>query len=352
MKAFPPGPCFSLQEMFDSLVLHYHRWSGSRSEGDAKCDHEKSFLDACAFELVSWMLTDQAVTRDSFENWIRVERLITFQWYTFETKIKIWRIFSTFLVHLRSLLQSLRHAKDHAPQIHFEWHILDDATERSDLKKKNDMINDLVERKWVANYTRLDRHSGTVRALRHVVDTFLSRVDLDLFFHCDDDILMGETTLSRAVLDYVTDLSKDFTNAGGVLALFVNSWLLGLKLNICCEIFQWFNSLPLTRLDEQLSVSTGSYATAPFLGGASYVVDRATLAQKNPWKEALQQGRSTPHEAHVFWLREMLPQQKLKIWIRWKKPYECQHLGNVTWTFSMKSSFYSLIAVLYITWRR
>eukprot|EP00434_Breviolum_minutum_P030444 symbB.v1.2.026923.t1/scaffold2730.1/size72026/7 len=235
------------------------------------------------------------------------------------TRNRFW----THALSSLSLLQSLRHAKDHAPQIHFEWHILDDATERWDLKKKNDMINDLVERKWVANYTRLDRHSGTVRALRHVVDTFLSRADLDLFFHCDDDILMGENTLSRAVLDYVTDLSKDFTHAGGVLALFVNSWL-----------------------DEQLSVSTGSYATAPFLGGASYVVDRATLAQKNPWKEALQQGRSTPHEAHVFWLREMLPQQKLKIWIRWKKPYECQHLGNVkTLNFGTQPSWEPMWAI-------
>ena len=39
----------------------------------------------------------QAVTRDSFENWIGVERL-TFQWHTFETEIKLWRILSTFLV--------------------------------------------------------------------------------------------------------------------------------------------------------------------------------------------------------------------------------------------------------------
>ena len=144
-----------------------------------------------------------------------------------------------------------------------------------------------------------------------MVDTFLQRDDLDLFLHCDDDILMGESTLRRAVQDYVKDLSKDFTRTGGVLALFVNSWL-----------------------DEQLSFqypAFGSYATAPFLGGASYLVDRATvLATGNPWELALKSNRKTPHEAHVFWLTQALPQEKLKIWVRWKEPYECQHLGNVT----------------------
>eukprot|EP00933_Yihiella_yeosuensis_P028669 TRINITY_DN22498_c0_g1_i1.p1 TRINITY_DN22498_c0_g1~~TRINITY_DN22498_c0_g1_i1.p1 ORF type:complete len:377 (-),score=47.18 TRINITY_DN22498_c0_g1_i1:181-1233(-) len=36
-----------------------------------------------------------------------------------------------------------------------------------------------------------------------------------------------------------------------------------------------------------------------------------------------------PHDAHVLWLRELLPSKGLPIWIRWEKPYECQHLGNV-----------------------
>lgn len=51
MKAFNPCP----KEMFDRLVLH-HGWSDSRFAGDAKCDHEKSFLDTCAFELVSCLM--------------------------------------------------------------------------------------------------------------------------------------------------------------------------------------------------------------------------------------------------------------------------------------------------------
>lgn len=119
-------------------------------------------------------------------------------------------------------MQSLQHARFETPQIRFEWHVLDDASKDH---PKAEMLKDLVQRKWLANYTRLPRHVGTVGALRHVVDTFLQREDLDLFLHCDDDILMGETTLSRAVLDYVR-LSKTFTQPGGVLALFVNSWCL------------------------------------------------------------------------------------------------------------------------------
>lgn len=119
------------------------------------------------------------------------------------------------------MLQSLQHAQETTPQIRFEWHVLDDASKDH---PKAAMLNDLVQRKWLANYTRLPRHVGTVGALRHVVDTFLQREDLDFFLHCDDDILMGETTLSRAVLDYAW-LSKA-TQPGGVLALFVNSWCL------------------------------------------------------------------------------------------------------------------------------
>ena len=88
------------------------------------------------------------------------------------------------------------------------------------------------------------------------------------------------------------------------------------------------------RLDEQLSFQApafGSFATAPFLGGASYLVDRRTLrATGNPWEMAVSRGRTAPHEAHVVWLTEALPEAKLKIWIRWKKAYECQHLGNAT----------------------
>ena len=37
----------------------------------------------------------------------------------------------------------------------------------------------------------------------------------------------------------------------------------------------------------------------------------------------------SPHEAHLFWLRQLLPSKALQIWVRWRKPYECQHLGNV-----------------------
>lgn len=92
------------------------------------------------------------------------------------------------------------------------------------------MIQDLVQRQRVANYTRLPRHSGTVHALGQAVATFLQREDLDLFLHCDDDMIMGEATLSRAVRDYVKHLSKGFSQAGGVLALFVNSWLLGIGI--------------------------------------------------------------------------------------------------------------------------
>eukprot|EP00438_Fugacium_kawagutii_P028799 Skav229783 [mRNA] locus=scaffold684:66316:67777:- [translate_table: standard] len=237
----------------------------------------------------------------------------------------------------RSLLQSLQHAQETTP-IHFEWHVLDDASKDH---PKTEMLNDLVQRKWLANYTRLPRHVGTVGALRHVVDTFLQREDLDLFLHCDDDILMGPTTLRRAVLDYAK-LSKGFTQPGGVLALFVNSWCLDLLRPRTANqpgsdrhgtAARKLRSKDSPMLDEQLSFQApafGSFATAPFLGGASYLTDKATLrATGNPWEQAMKRKRRTPHEAHVLWLTEILPKEKLKIWIRWKIPYECQHLGNI-----------------------
>ncbi|CAE8691410.1 unnamed protein product, partial [Polarella glacialis] len=151
-----------------------------------------------------------------------------------------------------------------------------------------------------------------------VVATFLARSDLDLFFHSDDDVLMGASTPLRAVQDYLRDLwggkwqkPPSTATGGGILALFVNSWL-----------------------DEQLSKAEpafGPYAVAPFLGGAAYIADRMTFeATGNPWAKALEADRNVPpHEAHVLWLRQLLPSQGLPIWIRWDKPYECQHLGNV-----------------------
>ncbi|CAJ1348485.1 unnamed protein product [Effrenium voratum] len=212
------------------------------------------------------------------------------------TRNRFW----THALSTLSLLQSLQHARKHEPQIFFEWQILDDASDKTDAKNKHAMISDLLDRGWVSNYTKLVRRVGTVQLKRHAVDTFVMREDLDLFLHCDDDVLVGKGTLARAVKDYV-DLRR-----GGVLALFVNSWL-----------------------DEQLSFSSpafGPYATAPFLGGAAYVADRATLA-KNPWAAAKR--TASPHEAHVQWLRGLLPAQGRSIWVRWQQPYECQHLGNV-----------------------
>lgn len=237
------------------------------------------------------------------------------------TRNRFW----THALSTLSLLQSLQYAKLHAQQAWFAWHILDDASEKSDARKKNDMITDLTQRGWVDNYTRLDRRSGTVHALRHAVDTFLMRKEFHLFLHCDDDILMGEGTLTQAVHDYLTDHSKP-SRAGGVLALFVNSWL-----------------------DEQLSdVSSSPYATAPFLGGAAYIADRLTLeATGNPWAHALKNNpRVSPHEAHVQWLRQLLPSKGLQIWIRWQKPYECQHLGNVrTLNFGMQPEWEPMWAI-------
>eukprot|EP00930_Biecheleria_cincta_P102011 TRINITY_DN93678_c0_g1_i1.p1 TRINITY_DN93678_c0_g1~~TRINITY_DN93678_c0_g1_i1.p1 ORF type:complete len:275 (+),score=40.87 TRINITY_DN93678_c0_g1_i1:101-925(+) len=190
-----------------------------------------------------------------------------------------------------SLLEAILHARDADPLVSFEWHILDDASDRGSAgKKKVAMLEDLVRRGFLANFTQLPKPTGTVRVLRHVVDTFLSRKDFDLFLHSDDDILMGRSTLLRAVHDYTHDLldgrwhSPSSNKGGGVLALFVNSWL-----------------------DEQLShkhPAFGPYAAAPFLGGAAYLTDRRTLEiTGNPWALALQKDkRTSPHEAHVPWL--------------------------------------------------
>lgn len=224
-----------------------------------------------------------------------------------------------------SLLQAVRHAELEAignaqGRITFEWHVIDDASDQN-VQKKDAMVQDLLKRGFVHNYTKLPQASGTVQVLSHMVDVVLSRPDIGYWLHSDDDVLMGPTTLTRAVRDYSRDLSggrwqrtsNDGQRAqgGGVLAIFVNSWL-----------------------DEQLSTKApafGPYAHVPFLGGASYVMDRATLlATGNPWAHGLRTDSNiSPHDAHVLWLRHVLPEQGLPIWVRWKEPYECQHLANV-----------------------
>jgi len=217
-----------------------------------------------------------------------------------------------------SLLEGVRRARleepSQAPRVAFEWHVLDDASDQN-VDDKDAMVQDLVERGYISNYTRLPRPAGTVRVLGHFVDVFLERPELEYWLHCDDDVLVGPTTLLRAVRDYHRDLAGhrrgSSRRGGGVLAIFVNSWL-----------------------DEQLSTAPpafGPYAIAPFLGGASYIVDRASLvATGNPWTRGINADqRISPHEAHVLWFQRLLPEQGFKIWVRFEEPYQCQHLANV-----------------------
>ena len=222
------------------------------------------------------------------------------------TRDRFWRHALSTL----SLLASVEHARQELPNLVLEWHLIDDASSKSDGKKKQAMVQDLVQRGKITNFTKMPRHLGTVRVLSVAFETFLARSDLDFLLHCDDDILMGRRTVARALGDYMADHWKGQAEGGGLLALFVNSWL-----------------------DDQLSRAPafGAYAAAPFLGGAAYVVDRRTvLATGNPWAQAIAaNSKVTPHEAHVFWLRHLLPSKSLRIWVRWRKPYECQHLGNV-----------------------
>ena len=93
-------------------------------------------------------------------------------------------------------------------------------------------------------------------------------------------------------MDYLTDFFKRQESSrsvqiGGLLALFVNSWL-----------------------DEQLSFdpSFGPYAIASFFGGAAYVAaayvaDRRTLsATGNPWAQALKRHpKILPHGTQPEW---------------------------------------------------
>eukprot|EP00927_Polykrikos_kofoidii_P070756 TRINITY_DN67149_c0_g1_i1.p1 TRINITY_DN67149_c0_g1~~TRINITY_DN67149_c0_g1_i1.p1 ORF type:complete len:651 (-),score=74.94 TRINITY_DN67149_c0_g1_i1:222-2174(-) len=229
-----------------------------------------------------------------------------------------------------SLADAVVHARSSSVQrdVVFEWHVIDDASDEN-VQRKDAMVRDMVNRGLVNNYTKLERPSGTVHVLRQFVDVVLSRPDLDFWLHCDDDVLASQDLLVRAVEDYRRDLaggrwrfdSTDGTESqkvphasgggGGVLSIFVNSWL-----------------------DEHLSSTTpafGPYKVGPFLGGASYVVDRATLVQTgNPWFSAMASNdKVSPHDAHVHWLRHLLPKHNLPIWIRWERPYQCQHLGNV-----------------------
>ena len=226
------------------------------------------------------------------------------------TRDRFWRHALSTL----SLLESVEHARQELPKISIEWHLIDDASSKSsEGKRKQSMIQDLVAKGKIANFTRMLQQLGTVQVLSIAFETFLNSEKFDFLLHCDDDILVGRSTLARALRDYMADLWAEGRGGrgGGLLALFVNSWL-----------------------DDQLShepPAFGAYALAPFLGGAAYLADRETIkASGNPWAQAMAANKKVrPHEAHVFWLRQLLPLQGLRIWVRWQHPYECQHLGNV-----------------------
>eukprot|EP00411_Alexandrium_monilatum_P055651 CAMPEP_0175440710 /NCGR_PEP_ID=MMETSP0095-20121207/57212_1 /TAXON_ID=311494 /ORGANISM="Alexandrium monilatum, Strain CCMP3105" /LENGTH=146 /DNA_ID=CAMNT_0016740595 /DNA_START=30 /DNA_END=467 /DNA_ORIENTATION=+ len=79
----------------------------------------------------------------------------------------------------------------------FELHVVDDASDHN-IKRKRRLMQDLVDRGHVHNYTLLQRQAGTVGALRSVVDVVLGRPDIGYWLHSDDDVLMGPETLRRA----------------------------------------------------------------------------------------------------------------------------------------------------------
>eukprot|EP00928_Gymnodinium_smaydae_P079715 TRINITY_DN63574_c0_g1_i1.p1 TRINITY_DN63574_c0_g1~~TRINITY_DN63574_c0_g1_i1.p1 ORF type:complete len:585 (-),score=54.51 TRINITY_DN63574_c0_g1_i1:706-2460(-) len=246
------------------------------------------------------------------------------------TRNRLW----THSLSTISLLQAIDRARS---EFEIEWHILDAASSGTESVTKQKILKDLVYRGLVQNYTQLPEQVGTISLLRQFVDIVLQRQEFGYWLHVDDDVLMGRDALLLALRDYRQDFrySADAPkNRGGLLAIFVNSWL-----------------------DEQLhrgSPAFGPYAVVPFLGGASYVIDRATLAATgNPWAKALEANNSvSPHDAHVLWLQRLLPRSGHHIWVRWDRPYECQHLANVdTLNFGRQPGWEPMWAINHITKR-
>jgi len=189
--------------------------------------------------------------------------------------------------------------------------VIDDASSGKWSNAKHCMFLDLAERGLVQSYTKFSQKLGFCRGREFLIQRFLSEDSFTHWFHLDDDILIGQGVIQQAVEDLEVPLAGQ-----GLLHVYANPW---------CTY----------------SPTVGPFATVTKIGGACFLVKKDLLVKlgQNPYTN-----QTNGEEANARWWAS-LRRSGYSMFIRWTKPYQCQHTGNVDSTiFGYTPSWESLFA--------
>ena len=173
-------------------------------------------------------------------------------------------------------------------------HVLDDASDDEHSEDKRQLCLALEIKGVVHRYERRPVQQGFCSGRELLANRFLQQSRFHVWFHLDDDILVGPTVICRAV----ADLGISCNNRGW-LEVFNNAWLKPDNLNM-------------------------EFSSVPKAGCACFAVHRETMKIiGNPYT-----GYTDGEKCHTdLWGK--LADLKLPHLIRVKNPYACQHTGNV-----------------------
>lgn len=174
------------------------------------------------------------------------------------------------------------------------FHVLDDASDDNYEEAKRFLFENMVARRIIHRYERLPEQIGFCAGRKLLVDRFMAQNSFSHWMHLDDDILIDQTTLRRAL----SDLQRVMGNAG-VLQIYVNPW---------SSWKQW----------------QGQFATVTKIGGACYLVPKIVFQKiGNPYED-----QTDGEQANARWWAT-LRREEIGHFIRWTNCYPCQHTGNV-----------------------
>lgn len=177
----------------------------------------------------------------------------------------------------------------------FFLHVLDDASDDFFAKCKTELLEDLLNRKVIHRYDRLEEQAGFCRGREMIVNRFLSEPLFRAWLHLDDDLLVGEHFGQAAISDLFKGL-----DGRSLLHLYINPWS---KWN---------------------TVENTPFAKVTKIGGAAFAISReAMLKVGNPYV-----GETDGEKANAkFW--GLLRAAGIPMMLRRVNPHPCQHTGNV-----------------------
>jgi hypothetical protein len=174
-------------------------------------------------------------------------------------------------------------------------HVIDDGSDE-DVSDRSIMFNDMIERKLIHRYDKLDKSIGFCRVREILADSFLKVNRFHYWFHTDDDMLYGEHVVETSYHDYNTHMQGK-----GLLHIFPNPW---------CQPKRPFR---------------GPLAEVPKAGGCVFLLSKNTLKNSygNPYKDQTDGEGANAR----FWSN--LKSNGFSTSINVVDPYEIQHTGNV-----------------------